>query len=123
MLRSLQFSNEHDINNKVACAPSEDSDQPAHPRSLTGVFAVRSVGTLVPNVSSCGQRRLDGCPNVVLLVLLCCVSNVVLVSTKRLMHACLHIFISGSSVVLSQPLSQSEKGIFVFALLNLELSI
>ena len=26
--------------NKMACAPSEDSDQPAHPPSLTRVFAV-----------------------------------------------------------------------------------
>ena len=27
--------------NKMACAPSEDSDQPRHPPSLIGVFAVR----------------------------------------------------------------------------------
>ena len=30
--------------NKV-CVPSEDSDQPGHPPSLTRVFAVRSVGS------------------------------------------------------------------------------
>ena len=28
---------------KIACAPSKDSDQPAHPRSLIGVFAGHSV--------------------------------------------------------------------------------
>ena len=36
------FINEprHDKTNKVACAPSEDSDQPGHPPSLIRVFAV-----------------------------------------------------------------------------------
>ena len=29
----------HDKTNKVACAPSEDSDQPGHPPSLIRVFA------------------------------------------------------------------------------------
>ena len=33
-----------DKTNKLACAPSEDSDQPGHPPSLIRVFAVRSVG-------------------------------------------------------------------------------
>ena len=40
------------------CAPSEDSDQPGHPSSLIRVFAVRSVGSYRPEVSSCGQQRL-----------------------------------------------------------------
>ena len=40
------------------CAPSEDSDQPRHPPSLIRVFAVRSVGSSGPKLSSCGQRRL-----------------------------------------------------------------
>ena len=31
----------HDKTNKVACAPSENSDQPGHPPSLIRVFAVR----------------------------------------------------------------------------------
>ena len=48
----------HDKTNKMTCAPSEDSDQPGHPSSLIRVFAVRSIGSLGPNVSSCGQRRL-----------------------------------------------------------------
>ena len=29
----------HDKTNKMACAPSEDSDQPGHPPSLIRVFA------------------------------------------------------------------------------------
>ena len=31
----------HDKTNKIACAPSEDSDQPGHPPSLIRVYAVR----------------------------------------------------------------------------------
>ena len=34
-----------DKTNKMACAPSEDSDQPGHLPSLIRVFAVRSVGS------------------------------------------------------------------------------
>ena len=48
----------HDKTNKMICAPSEDSDQPGHSPSLIRVFAVCSVGSWGPNVSSCGQRRL-----------------------------------------------------------------
>ena len=35
----------HDKTNKMACAPSKDSDQPGHPPSLIRVFAVRSMGS------------------------------------------------------------------------------
>ena len=35
------FELPHDKPNKMACAPSEDSDQPGHPSSLIRVFAVR----------------------------------------------------------------------------------
>ena len=35
----------HDKTNKMACAPSEDSDHPGHPPSLIRVFAMRSVGS------------------------------------------------------------------------------
>ena len=35
----------HDKTNKMACAPSEDSDQPGHPPNLIRVFAVRSLGS------------------------------------------------------------------------------
>ena len=34
-----------DKTNKMACAPSEDSDQPGHPPSLIRVFAVRLIGS------------------------------------------------------------------------------
>ena len=34
-----------DKTNKMAYAPSEDSDQPGHPLSLIRVFAVRSMGS------------------------------------------------------------------------------
>ena len=36
-----KFEPPHDKTNKMACAPSEDSDQPGHPPSLIRVFAVR----------------------------------------------------------------------------------
>ena len=45
-------------NQQNKCAPSEDPDQPRHPPSLIRVFAVRSMGSWGPKVSSCGQRRL-----------------------------------------------------------------
>ena len=35
----------HDKTNKMACAPSEDSDQPGHLHSLIRVFAVWSMGS------------------------------------------------------------------------------
>ena len=39
----------HDKTNEMACAPSEDSDQPGYPPSLIRVFAVR-------------MTRVGGCP-------------------------------------------------------------
>ena len=54
---TLPFEPPHDKTNKMACAPSEDADQPGHPPSLIRVFAVRSMGNWGPNVSSCRQRR------------------------------------------------------------------
>ena len=47
-LRSLFatiFQPTHDKTNKMACAPSEDSDQPGHPPSLIRVFTVLSMGS------------------------------------------------------------------------------
>ena len=41
----LTFEPPHDKTYKMDCAPSEDSDQPGHPPSLIGVFAVRSMGS------------------------------------------------------------------------------
>ena len=40
----------------MACAPNDD--QPGHPPSLIRLFAVRSVGSQGPQLSSCGQRKL-----------------------------------------------------------------
>ena len=37
----IRFEPPRDKTSKVACAPSEDSDQPGHPPSLIRVFAVR----------------------------------------------------------------------------------
>ena len=48
----------HDKTNKMACAPSEDSDQPGHPPSLIRVFTARmkkAWGLIYP---SRAQRRL-----------------------------------------------------------------
>ena len=39
-------------------ASSEDSDQTGHSPSLIRVFPMHFMGTLGPNASSCGQRRL-----------------------------------------------------------------
>ena len=59
------FEPPHDKTNKMTYATSEDSDQPGIPPSLIRVFAVHSMGSWGPNVSSCGHRRLirlGGCP-------------------------------------------------------------
>ena len=42
-INACKMKNEppHDKTNKMACAPSEDSDQPGHSPSLIRVFAVR----------------------------------------------------------------------------------
>ena len=46
--QNTQIEPPRDKTNKMACAPSEDSDQPGHPPSLIRVFAVRmkKVGVL-----------------------------------------------------------------------------
>ena len=41
----FRFEPPHEKTNKMACAPSDFSDQPGHPPSLIRVFAVRSVGS------------------------------------------------------------------------------
>ena len=48
----------HDKTNKMACAPSEDSDQPGHPPSLIRVFAVRMKKSWVLSYPLSAQRRL-----------------------------------------------------------------
>ena len=39
--KKFRFELPHDKTNKMACGPSEDSDQPGHPPSLIRVFTVR----------------------------------------------------------------------------------
>ena len=54
-----------DKTNKMACAPSEESDQPGHPPSLIRVFAVRIKKAWVLIYPLSQQRRLirlGGCP-------------------------------------------------------------
>ena len=41
----LLFESAQDKTNKMACATSEDSEQPGHPPSLIRIFVVRSVGS------------------------------------------------------------------------------
>ena len=48
----------HDKANKVACAPSKDSDQPGHPPILIRVFAVRMKEPWVLSYPMSAQRRL-----------------------------------------------------------------
>ena len=43
--REYLYEPPHDKTNKMAWAPSEDSDQPGHPPSLIRVFTVRSMGS------------------------------------------------------------------------------
>ena len=40
------------------CAPSKDSDQPAHSRSLIRIFTRRILDSQGDKVSSCGQQKL-----------------------------------------------------------------
>ena len=48
----------HDKTSKMACAPSEDSDQPGHPPSLIRVFAVRTKKAWVLSYPLSARRRL-----------------------------------------------------------------
>ena len=52
------FELHRDKTNKMACAPSEDSDQPGHLPSLIRDFAVCMKKVLVLSYPSSGQRRL-----------------------------------------------------------------
>ena len=45
LISTRTFEPPHDKTNKMACAPSENSNQPGHPPSLIRVFAVRSMGS------------------------------------------------------------------------------
>ena len=48
----------HDKTNKMACAPSEDSDQPGHPPGIIRVFAVSMKKAWVLSYPLTAQRRL-----------------------------------------------------------------
>ena len=48
----------HDKTNKMACAPTEDSDQPGHPPSLISVFAVHMKKAWVLSYPLSAQWRL-----------------------------------------------------------------
>ena len=52
------FEPHHDKTNRMACAPSEDSDQPGHPPSLIRIFAVRLKKARIRNYPLSAQRRL-----------------------------------------------------------------
>ena len=53
-LKSISIWDASWQNQQNDCAPNEDSDQPGHPPSLIRVFAVRSIGSEGPKLSSCG---------------------------------------------------------------------
>ena len=52
------FEPPNDKTKNVACAPSEDTDQPGHPPSLVRVFAVRMKKPWVLSYPLSAQRRL-----------------------------------------------------------------
>ena len=56
---NIIFEPPHNKTNKIICAPSEDSNQPGYSPSLIKVFAVRSMGSKGPKVSSCGSDVSD----------------------------------------------------------------
>ena len=63
LLKSFEPS--HDKTNKMACAPSEDSDQPGNQPSLIRVFAVRMKKAWALSYPVSAERRLirlGGCP-------------------------------------------------------------
>ena len=41
LLRQNEYEPGHSISFKIGCAPIQDSDQPAHPRTLSKTFVVR----------------------------------------------------------------------------------
>ena len=48
----------HDKTKKMACVPSEDSDQPGHPPSLIRASAVRMKKAWLPSYTLSARRRL-----------------------------------------------------------------
>ena len=56
--RIVWFEPRHDKTSKMTCAPSEDSDQPAHPPSLIRIFAVRFLYTDSEDADQTGRISL-----------------------------------------------------------------
>ena len=54
----LIYEQQHEKTHLRTCPPSEDSDQPAHSRSLIRIFTGRILDSQGCKVSPCGQRRL-----------------------------------------------------------------
>ena len=64
-LKNLPFEPPYDKTNKMSCAPSEDSDQPGHPPSLTSLRCPyeETFGPWIPNERTTKTLiRLGGCP-------------------------------------------------------------
>ena len=58
LLYCFTFEPPNNKTNKMACAPSEDSDQPGYPPSLIRVFTVRMKKAWVLSYPLSAQRRL-----------------------------------------------------------------
>ena len=58
VIQNLWNEPPHDKTNKMACVPSEDSDQPGHPPSLIRIFAVHMKKAWVLSYQLSAQRRL-----------------------------------------------------------------
>ena len=58
--RLILFEQPHDKTNKMACAPSEDSDRPGHPPSLisSSLFAWKKLGSLATHWAHRWMPRL-----------------------------------------------------------------
>ena len=57
-LMPIVYEPPRDKTNKIACAPSEDSDQSGYPPSLSRVFAVRMKTAKALSYPLSAQRRL-----------------------------------------------------------------
>ena len=60
-IADLKYEPDHSFSYKIACAPSEDSDQPAHPRRLIWVFAVLKTLGYPGSVPAKTLNRLHWC--------------------------------------------------------------
>ena len=56
------FEPGHSISYNIAYVPSEDSDQPAHPRSLIRIFTGQFVASQNSKATSDGQQHRENIP-------------------------------------------------------------